>query len=306
MIEFNQEHLKSGIRECWKRCFTTSDQRYTDYFFRYIYKDAYGYAKTIDKHVISSVCRIPMDYMFNGRVLKASMLTGLCTLPEERNGRHEEDVMEVVMDACSRSELLTFVNTRKPELFYQYGFESVYKRSVYALSRENMKRMNNYGCAYEVSPIDMLKVYSYYIRNFNGFLARDLDYFVNYKKEVAARGGKIVAFYDGKDQIRGYAAIMIEGRVARIEEIVYLDSVSLMKLLNAALMERAEVFLHVSESENLSKVFPSVKRVDYEDVMVRLNDKELFSRLFKTPVETVQEAFAISKKPINLNEHYMQ
>lgn len=306
MIERSQGHLKSGIRECWKRCFTTSDQRYTDYFFRYLYEDEFGYAKTIDHHVISSVCRIPMDYIYNGRVLKTSILTGLCTLPEERNGNHTEEVMDMVLDVCSHNELLTFVNTRKPEFYEKYGFKTIYKRSMYEITRENIKRINNYGCAYEPSPIDMLKVYSYFIRNFNGFKARDLEYFVKYKREVAARGGKLVAFYNGKDQIKGYAAIMIEGRIARIEEIVYLDSISLLKLINAALLERAEVYLHVSESENLSLIFPKVKRIDYDDVMVRLNDPQLFSRLFNTHVETVEDAFAISRKPLNLNEHYMQ
>jgi len=151
-------------------------------------------------------------------------------------------------------------------------------------------------------PIDLLKVYSAFINRFNGFYARDLAYFVNYKKEISAVGGKIVAYYNGKNQIRGYAVMIPQGNELRVEEIIYLDSMSLMKLCNAALQEKKVVHLLVSEAEDLTKVFPNAARKDFGSTMARINDFDLFSRLYETKISTVEEAFALTQKPLNLNE----
>lgn len=87
-----------------------------------------------------------------------------------------------------------------------------------------------------------------------------------------------------------------------VEEIIYLDSMSLMKLCNAALQERRVIHLHVSEAENLAKLFPEAKVRVYGSTMARLNDAKLFSRLYSRRVNSVEEAFAISQKPLYLNE----
>lgn len=304
MIEHGDESLRGGIKECWKRTLTATDPRYIDYFFRTLYKDEYGFAKTIDNHVVSCVVSMPMDFVYNGRVLAVSMLTGLSTLPEERRYNYSHEVMKAVLDVCEHRELITLACGKHPEVFEPYGFETIYKRCMYELSRDNVRRITNYGCAYEPSPIDLLKVYSAFITRFNGFVPRDLEYFVRLKKEIHARGGKLVAYYDNKNRIRGYATILIEGRVARIEECIYLDSVTLMKLINAGLQERPEVHLQVSESENLGLLFQNAVKHEYGDVMARLNDPILFSRLYGKEVHSVKEAFAISRRPLNLNEHY--
>ncbi|MBQ1356132.1 MAG: GNAT family N-acetyltransferase, partial [Solobacterium sp.] len=81
-----------------------------------------------------------------------------------------------------------------------------------------------------------------------------------------------------------------------------LDSMSLMKLINAALQERPVVHVMVSAAENLNKLIPNAQRRDFGSTMARLNNPELFSRLFGTEVKTVEEAFALSSRPLNLNE----
>ena len=142
-----------------------------------------------------------------------------------------------------------------------------------------------------------------FIRRFNGFYARDLIYFVKYRKEIIAQGGKIVAYYDGKDQIQGYASLLPnEKKQLRIEEMVYLDANSLIKLMNAATKENPNLILEVSEAEDLSVAFPKAKKAIYDSTMVRLNHPILFSKLYGHKVETVQEAFGLDNRPLNLNE----
>ena len=302
MIEKPTPQQDKEIKDLWKKCFPHEDQRYIDYYFRTLYKEENCYVDIEDDKVVSVLMRNPHTLMFNGRPIRTSMILGVATLPEYQNQGHMKKLMDVVMDAVDHSELLTLVQTEEPALYEPYGFETVYRRSKYTLERKDVKRTTNYGCAYEPAPIDLLQAYSIFIKKFNGFYARDLEYFVNYKKEIKALGGKFVAYYDGKNRIQGYAAMIPQGNELRIDEIVYLDGMSLMKLCNACLLEKKVIHLYVSEAEDLSIVFPEAKMKTYPSTMVRLNNPRLFSRLFNKKVGNVKEAFAIGYRPLNLNE----
>ena len=302
MIKKATAEQTAEIKDIFRICFPNEDTRYLDYFFKNVYEPENCYVNISGGKIVSTLIRNPHALMFNGRGLQASMIMGVATLPEYRRSGYMQQLMDVVLDACEHSELLTLIQSESPVIYEPFGFRTIYKRCDVRLERKDVKRITNFGCAYEPTPIDLLKVYSAFIRRFNGFYARDLQYFVDYKKEIVAEGGKIVAYYNGKDQIQGYAVMIPQGDELCVEEIIYLDSMSLMKLCNAALQERRVIHLHVSEAENLAKLFPEAKVKIYGSTMVRLNDARLFSRLFSKRVTTVEEAFAISQKPLYLNE----
>lgn len=292
------------IKELWKICFPDVDARYREFFFKYILKPEDCFIKVLEGKIVATLVRNKHDLMFNSRVLQTSMVMGVCVHPDYRNRGYMHEMMDIIVDACEHSELVTLIQSEKPEGYEPFGFQMIYHRTQFQIERKDVKRITNFGCAYDPSPIDLLKVYSAFIKRFNGFYTRDLDYFVNFKKEVKAVGGKIVAYYNGKDQIQGYAAMVPEGNQLKVQELIYLDSMSLMKLCNAALQEKKIVNLYVSEAEDLSKVFPYAKKKVFDSTMVRLNDSKLFSKVFRTKVDTVQEAFQLSRKPLNLNEFF--
>ncbi len=292
------------IKELWEICFPDVDARYREFFFKYILKPEDCFIKVLEGKIVATLVRNKHDLMFNSRVLQASMVMGVCVHPDYRNRGYMHEMMDIIVDACEHSELVTLIQSEKPEGYEPLGFQMIYHRTQFQIERKDVKRITNFGCAYDPSPIDLLKVYSAFIKRFNGFYTRDLDYFVNFKKEVKAVGGKIVAYYNGKDQIQGYAAMVPEGNQLKVQELIYLDSMSLMKLCNAALQEKKIVNLYVSEAEDLSKVFPYAKKKVFDSTMVRLNDPKLFSKVFRTKVDTVQEAFQLSRKPLNLNEFF--
>ncbi len=302
MIDKATVEQTNEIKQIWRMCFPKEDPRYTEFFFKNVYKPENCYVNIVDGKIVSTLVRNPHELMFNGRVIATSMLMGVATVPKEQNNGYMKQLMESVLDACEHSELITLIQTETPELYEPYGFKTIYKRRDYTLERKDVNRITNFGCAYEPSPIDLLKVYSAFIKRFNGFYPRDLEYFVQYRKQVIALGGKIVAYYDSKDQIRGYAVMIPQGNELRVEEIIYLDSMSLTKLCNAALQERRIIHLLVSEAEDLSILFPEAPSKEYPSTMVRLNDPILFSRVFNKKITNVQEAFGITNKPLNLNE----
>ena len=306
MIETKNKNSIPYMRETWKKGLHNVDPRFTEYFFQNVYQPQYGYYVMKDGEVKGSLCCIPHAYMFNGRVLQASIISKIAILNSSEKIEVLDSLMECVLDKSDHQELITLLKPEDQTIDYsRFGFQEVYERIQYTLRREDIKQTySNLGCSFDPSAVDMLKVYVGFIRRFNGFFVRDIEYYTKLKKEIAARGGKIVAFYNSKNQIEGYATILIEGKTARIEECVYLESTALIKLINAAFQERGLVYLEVSPYENLSLVFPEAEKKSVRQIYARLNNPELFSRLYNTHVESVEEAVMLSKKPLNLNEIY--
>lgn len=304
MILLAKEEQKAEIRELWETCFPKEDPAYIDHYFKNIWTPRSCYVDMEDGRVVSSICRNPHDILFNEKVLRISMLTGMATLPEYRNQGRMHAMMDLVVDACSHSELMTCICTDRPEMYEPFGFRTGFERTAYMIQRPDLKRIPPLGTAYEVKPLDMLKVYSAYIRRFNGFYTRDLEYFINYKRQILSQGGKFIAYFNAQDRICGYAAYILNGSDLYIDELVYLDSVALSKILNGCLQERPRVHFHVSVAEDLRVVFPRAQIRPYIGTMVRINDYELFGKLFKTRCHTVDEALSISYKPLNQNEVY--
>lgn len=304
MIKRANEEQMDEVKALWEVCFPDVDPKYRDFLFKSVLQPEDCFIQTKEGNIVSSIIRNKHALMFNNRILQASMIMGVAVHPDYQHKGYMKEMMDIILDACEHSELLTFIQTEDPQLYEPFGFRTIYYRTQYQIQRKDVKRITNFGCAYDPTPIDLLKVYSAFIKRFNGFYARTLEDFLRYKKEIKAVGGKIVAYYNGKDQIMGYAAMVPQGNELRVEEMVYLDSMSLIKLCNAALQEKKIVNLYVSKAEDLRKIFPDAPYQHYGATMVKLNDAKLFSKVFRKNITTVEEAFALSEKPLNLNEFY--
>lgn len=303
MITKANEKQTEEIREIWRICFPQEDPRYVEYYFKNLYQPENCYIYLLEDKVVSCVIRNIHAVMFNGRALQASMIVGAATLPEYRQRGYMRALLNIVVDACEHSELITLIQSEEPTLYTNFGFRIIYKRAQYTFTRADCKRTTNFGCGYNPTAIDLLKVYSAFISRFNGYYARDLEYFVKYINEIRGQGGKIVAYFNGKDQIQGYASMIPVGKELLVKELIYLDSMALTKLINAALQEKKIVKVSVSEAEDLSRIFPRTPKKIYGSTMMRLNDAELFTKLFDKKIATVEDVVKISQRPLNLNEN---
>lgn len=303
IIQAAKEDLQA-VREMWRICFPEEDPAYIDFYFKNIWTPQSCYLSVEDGKIAGSLCRNRHDLMFNSKVLEVSMLTGMAVLPEYRGRGHMHDLMNTVLDAAEHSELMTLIRSEDPGLYEPFGFRSGFERTAYDIRRRDLKRVPTFGCAFDVKALDMLKVYSAYIRRFTGFYTRDLQDFVRYRQEIIASGGKIIGYYNGQDRIDGYAAVTMQGSDLFVDELVYLNSTALIKLLNVCLNERPRVHFHASKAENLSLIVPDAPKKDYSRVMVRINSYELFDKLYGTDAGNARQALACAHKPLNLNESY--
>lgn len=301
-MERANSNLTHNVKNIWLSCFP-DESKNIEGFFNNGYKAEDTLVEITDNRVVSFLTRTKNSYMLNGRIVKASTIVGVGTLAKYRNMGYVKNMLSTMCDIFDHTELISFATTRNKELFEKFGFKTIYKRNRYRLTRENIQRITNDGCYFDPSSIDMIKLYSSFLKRFNGYRVRTLKEFDEYKKSIYDRGGKIVAYYE-ENILKGYASLVIKNKEIEIEECIYLDTISLFKLLNVALQQRHVVNLNVSEIEDLSLLISGVIPELIEFKMARLNNKELFNRLYNCNVKNVEDAFFITGKPLYQSEEF--
>ena len=292
---------KEQIHALWKEAFSFDDGGYTKFFFDRYYKDEHAFVLKEENQVISSLIKTPHWMMLHGRMIQASMIAGAVTRLDQRKKGYFHQLMKVVLDECEHQELVTVIQAYDPEMYKEFGFDVVYRRKQLLIRRSDVPQMADTGVTYRLDFKNLVKVYSQFTSKFDGMMVRDEVYFRDLSYEVEAQGGKIVVCYDTQGEISGYAVLYLVEGVLTIQEIVYLDSRSLMKILNHCLQLRFECVVEVSEAEQLERLFPKAEVKHKGNLMVRINNKELFQRLYGFKFNTVQQAME-TDKPLWYNE----
>ena len=149
---------------------------------------------------------------------------------------------------------------------------------------------------------DLVKVYTAFIENFNGYLIRDYNYYLNLIDLLQTKRYNLVAFYDDDAICKGYMIYYIDSNKVVIEEIIYLDGLALTRLLCYALRRKKSIQVYVSEHEDLSKAYPSVSYRLVNRYVARINDIELFNKLYESNVTTTKEGFNLFNKALYIND----
>lgn len=292
---------KQEVYQMWKTIFADDDNGYTDFYFKTYYRNEDTFVKKIGEEVVGCCSKHPHTIMLHDRLLRCSMIVGMAVKPTYRKRGIMHEMMKSIMDEIDHQELITMIQAYQPSLYEPFGFEKVYSRRYWTIHRQEVKKVKP-----EIStlmfPKDCLKLYAEFVSRFNGFVVRDIAYFDSMLKEIEAENGKMIAYYNDR-KIEGYATLYLENGKVVLRECLYLTSTALLHMVNYALGLRPEILLHASSAENLSKLFPysSYEEVGY--TMVRLNNKELFNRLYNCNVNNAKEAMNLIDKPLYMHEN---
>ena len=157
MITKATKEQATEVKNLWKVCFPQEDEGYIDYYFKNLFVPENCFVYVEEGHVVSAIIRAPHAMMFNDKVLRTSMILGVGTLPAYRKRGYMKRLMEIVLDACEHTELITLIQAYDQKLYEPYGFRNIYNRSTYRLTRDDVKRSTNFGCSYEPTAIDLLR-----------------------------------------------------------------------------------------------------------------------------------------------------
>ncbi|NLW28637.1 MAG: hypothetical protein GXY98_01855, partial [Erysipelothrix sp.] len=89
-----------------------------------------------------------------------------------------------------------------------------------------------------------------------------------------------------------------------VDEVVYKDTHSLVKLLSFILTQDPKIEVRMTAVDNLSKIIEKAFPIREKNLMVKLNDYNLFERLFHVKVSTASSAMKVFSRPLFNGESY--
>ncbi len=290
------------IKKIWDICFDFDDNGYNDYYFNHLFDPENTLVIKENDEIVSVGSRKSHIYMLNNRPIMSSMIYGIATKEQHRHKGHMKKILNMHLDQAVHQEIFTFIQAYNPDLYLKFGFKPIYYKHKYTLTKSNLKHFDVTDTRHEAKAKDLLDAYATSMKRFDGYMIRDLEYFENLIKEVRAQNGTIISSYDKNGKIKGYAVCYRVNNYVEVSEIIYFDILSLIRLVTVAINIRSKIILHTTIYEKIDHIFENAEKEKYVSTLVRINDYQLFNRLFNTNVNDAVEAFNSSSKPLFLNE----
>lgn len=286
MIRYAKKEDLPILKKLWDEYFGFDGLEFNEFFFKYIYPDVKQYLLTQEDEIVSIASTIPQTIILNKKLLKTSLICGVLTLEKFQGQGKMRKLMELILDHLSHQELVTLIEAYNPTIYQSFGFELVYTRRKYFVDKRFKCSLKQ---CLEFNPRDLLKVYAGFMKHFNAYKVRSIKDFQLILKQVEYESN-IVVVNDEKGEISGYAIYQLKDDIAFIEEIIYLNKKSFESLLALIQTQALKLELNVSNNERFDRIY-GFNFIDYGYGLARINDYELFNRLYKKDIKSAKEAF---------------
>lgn len=304
MIKIASKDDKQTIYEMWKSNFSFDDGGFTDFFFDCLYDDddLKHYINTLDETIISSASIYHHAYMIHNQILRVSMILGVNTLEAYRHQGHMQELMKAIIDDLSHQELITMIQAYNPKIYEQFGFKTIYHQNRYVFDKKDFVGFI-FGKIKDITDTeDLLKAYGSFVSHFQGYHVRFLKDFSLLLKKLEYEDSKIIGYYE--DEIKGYCIYHIYDDHIYVEEMIYEDLKTFISLLDYLFTIRDIVEVYLSKSEEIDKYIKVKTKEIKPYTMARINDIDLFNRLYHSDIKDVTEAFKLSDKALYMREEY--
>lgn len=304
IIRVGKAEDKNIIHQHWKEVFEFDDFGSVDAYFEHVYDPKNSYVLIVDDQIVSSLMVHPHDMVLHQKVIEVAFIVGVYTIEAYRHQGHMKALLNYVLKDLEKNYLLTLIQAYHPQLYTQFGFEEVYTQQVFQVRRSMIKPMDSVGIKITQSPQDNLELYKFYTQYFNGYFVRDEAYYERMIKILAAEKGQYVSLYNDEQKLVGHCRFVVHDQDVIMDEILYKDTHGLIKMLNYVLTKYPRIEVHTSMVEKLNQIFGATKLRDEVSMMVKLNDSQLFERLFHVKVQKANSAMKAFSKPLFNSDFY--
>lgn len=205
-------------------------------------------------------------------------------------------LFEEVLAWASQTHLVSLL-PEVNERYQYYGFEMVVETNVYNISSLDLPEFSVKGINLEPDLNDCLKVYNQFTRYFSAAFVRTREDFKHHKALMKRRGGSILGL-EIDQQLVGYLVYIRGSSFVDVLELCYDKSSTLLQMLSFITKGVGRARLHVSPAEHLNRILPHLKGHTSAFMSARINDKELFERLYHIKIISAYSGFNAFGKPI--------
>ena len=199
-----------------------------------------------------------------------------------------------VFDISAHKELLTVAPNSFEAYFKEYV--KISKLAAYHFERHDFPYKLVGDIRHDIKKEELLALYKRFGKHFKTYIKRDLSSFEDLKN--------VSGLYQN-DRLLAYMIYQIKIDEVVIEELIYEDLKSLLVMISYALSLKSNVELKLSSSENIGRYLKTAPSLS-DDLIVTINDLELYNRLFKIEAKTIKEAIDKTfKGPIYMRSYLL-
>lgn len=304
MIREARKDDKSEVYDVWKHAYPNHSRAYLNFYFKHIFDQGICIVKERDRRIVSSLQINEHVLKFHNQHLLVGYIAGVGTLPDYRRKGCMREIMESALDEEAHNHLITLIEAFNPRVYEPFGFETIYYHKFYSIRHEFLEKACTNHLVYSADPKELLLIYQNFVEFFDGSYVRDEQYYILLIKALITDQKKLIVYRDEYKHVKGYLVCQKMKNDVVVREAIYLESAVLIEMLKGALGQHEEILVEVSQSEKLEKIFPLTIPKKQPFIMARINNYDLFNKLFNSNVETVSQAYALNKKPLWLHEYY--
>lgn len=303
MIRFGKERDKEILKQLCIQSQSAKQEKFLEYYFDHNYKSANVLVSELDGKLVSQLHVNEHILSLHNKKMLVSYLSGISTHYDYRERGIMRDLLDLAIEDVSLNHLFTFVEAYHPKLFEKYGFELLNSRKRYVVYKEDLFKVNTLGVSNQFEVHELVSIYKQFSKIFDCYYERNESYYTNKIHELRYCGAQICTYHENGVS-KGYCVYYEKDSEVIVSEILYLDALSLMKMLRYVVGYHSSVVVEVSENERLEKIFKQSIPRTYSHLLVRLNQPKLYSKLFNENVKNTKQFIQSLKKPILLNEKY--
>lgn len=297
MIRQAKPEEKAMIYTLWKSAFAFDDNGSIDHYFARYYQDKQSYVLEENGVLVCSLQTREKVMNLYGNKLLVNYIVGVVTVEEYRRKGYMKQLLDAVLEEASHHYLITVLQAYNPSVYEPFGFETVIENKETLIRSDDLLRKNSVGVTLNAKPSEIMDCYQKFTRYFTGYFERSLEDFEIMIEGIRAEGGQILSYYqDG--ELKGYGFVFNDGEQTRLDEVCYLDSTALLKLVSAAAHPNKDLILVTSTKEKIRKVFPDAKSAKKPFMMAKINNAQLFEDLYHVKIISGYSAFNAFSLPL--------
>lgn len=230
----------------------------------------------------------PLAIKLGKHLLKTSDIIDIVNVGSDKD---KAELIKAVNDYREHTELLSFSKVADYTLV-ELGYTNVYPKTSYIFDKYKFKSISTASIKELSDPSEALDAYAKMVRNFDGYIFRDLTWFKDYIK-------KNTLFRISKD---AYFSLRLEGEEAYIDELVYSFLEEVDVAIAYALKYAKRVIVTVSAYERLERYYDEVHMGPISYTLGRINDLEHFNKLYDSDFTDIKKALMMSGRAIRFDD----
>ena len=231
-IRFAKESDKNNIIDIWNYCFDDGP-KFTDYYFNDKYKHENTIVVEDDEEIVSSLQLNQYNLKLNDKIYDTSYVVGVSTFPQARGKGYMKHIMDFTLNELYRkNQLVSILMPIDYRLYRKYGYEHCYDQIEYEIDIEDLSGFKSKGFLKKAkldNINDLINIENNFLKDLNGTIIRDKNYYENLFKEVESEDGHI---YIHEDELKdGYIIYFINNENIFVRELYYNNSNALKVIL---------------------------------------------------------------------------